>query len=102
MTYEERWEAFKVFHNDNPDIAARLACMAIQMIEVGVTNWPIRNLWEVMKFRLRKEGKRDLSMDDEFAPFYARLIMQRHPNQLRGLFTLRGDIPEHLPLEQLA
>jgi hypothetical protein len=102
MNYNDRWDAFKAFHNSHPNIYPQLVGMAFQMLEVGRPHWLMSNLWEVMKFRLAHNRLLDVSdMLDEYIPFYAELIMKRNPELRCWLWA--NDLPlDQLIMEQLA
>jgi len=89
-----RAEAFREFHAANPAVYAALVRLARRARQRG-SRVGLRCLWERLRWELSvetdtpREGE-PYRLNNNHAPFYARLIARREPD-LAGAFDLRGD-----------
>jgi hypothetical protein len=82
-------EAFYVFHAANPQVYAELVRLARQARRRGVQYVGINMLLEVTRwnFSLRTSGD-EFKLNNNWAPYYSRLIMLQEPD-LEGIFHTR-------------
>jgi len=82
-------ERFEIFHNGNPDIYKALIRRARQLKARGYKGVSIRLVLEVVRFDFMVfSTDQEYKINNNHAPFYARLIMQQEKD-LKGFFTLR-------------
>ena len=81
--------SFDNFHARNPQVYRELEAMAAQMVARGRRKIGIKMLFEVLRWNyyLNTTGD-DFRLNNNYAPSYARLILQNHPDW-QGLFELR-------------
>jgi hypothetical protein len=84
-----REEAFWQFHREHPEVYAELKRQALALRRAGRTHWSIRNLWEVMRQTFALQSDEEYKLNNNHAPFYSRLLMEREP-ELAGFFEVRG------------
>lgn len=82
-------EKFLAFHEANPQVARRIAKMALDLQRKGFRVYGIAALFEVMRFdyNLTTDGD-PFKLNNNYRAFYARLIMDKMP-KLDGFFRTR-------------
>ena len=87
-----REESFQLFHNQNRAIYRMLLLRAMNMKRYGFPGYSMRTLWEVLRWDIHR-GKikttDKFKLNNNHAPFYARLLMANRP-ELRGFFETRS------------
>jgi hypothetical protein len=84
-------EAFLLFHEDNPEVyraveeAARLHVNKLGIAPTSVDLLVHIARWEGVSATVSADG---FKINNNYTPFYARLILRRHP-EWDGLFRLR-------------
>ena len=81
-------EKFKKYHNDSPQIYNNIVQMARQKKTEGFSAYSIRTIWEVLRWNSEISGKDAYKLNNNYVPYYARLIMQNEPD-LAGFFEVR-------------
>jgi hypothetical protein len=90
MTIEPPISArFAEFHRENPRVYDELVRLARRGRQAGRTKMGINQLFEVLRWNvsLTTRGE-DFKLNNNYAPHYARLIMDRE-RDLAGIFELR-------------
>jgi hypothetical protein len=85
-------EAFRQFHAENPHIYAQLERLAFKLRNRGVEKWGIKALWEVLRYELAIATNSPVStfrLNNNYTAYYARLLMERNPEDLAGFFETR-------------
>ncbi len=94
---KQRAEQFKEFHLTNPQVYEHLTILAKQLrAHSEIKNWGIRNLWEKLRWDLATDLdvqplKGDFRLNNNYAPFYSRLLVRDYPHLFAGWLELRGD-----------
>jgi hypothetical protein len=80
---------FDKFHKDNPRVFEELVKLTEQAYSAGRTKIGMRMLFEVVRWnRFIKTTDHDFKLNNNNAPYYARLIMETYP-KYDGLFEVR-------------
>ena len=83
-------ERFEAFHTANPAIYDALLGLAIDMRQRGVRKWGIKAALEVVRWQYTiRTNSDDFKINNNYAPYYARLIMLCEPT-LDGFFEIRA------------
>lgn len=88
MTIEQK---FKEYHQANPHVYERLRAMALQARARGREKIGIGMLYEVLRWEhamATTDPSSEFKLDNNYKPYYARLIMQSDP-RLAGIFETR-------------
>ena len=84
-------DKFDEFHRLNPQVYAALESMAREMVNRGRSKIGIKMLFEVLRWNYymqTNDPNSDFKINNNYAPYYARLILQNHP-EWDGIFELR-------------
>jgi hypothetical protein len=83
-------ERFEQFHAKNPAVYRMLCERARELKARGLREYSMRTLWEVLRWHSQMNIKStdEFKLNDHYAPFYARKIMENEPD-LRGFFSTR-------------
>jgi len=84
--------AFQRFHAENPHVYVALERLAFKLRNKGVNRWGIKALWEVCRYELALNTNAPVStfkLNNNYTACYARLLMERNPEDLGGFFELR-------------
>jgi len=84
-------EKFEEFHRLNPLVADLLEGMANELIKRGRKKVGIKMLMEVARWSYQMDTddpSSDFKINNNYAPYYARLLIERHPNW-ESVFELR-------------
>lgn len=84
--------AFQRFHAENPHVYVALERLAFKLRNKGVTRWGIKALWEVCRYELALSTNAPVStfkLNNNYTACYARLLMERNPDDLGKFFELR-------------
>jgi hypothetical protein len=86
LTIEEQ---FRRFHEANPHVARILAQMALDLKRRGREHFGMKALFEALRYysALQTEGD-EWKLNNNHTSFYARLLMDRHP-ELEDFFEIR-------------
>lgn len=82
---------FLDFHDENPQVYARLRDIAREVRRTGRRHFGIRVIWERLRWIATFETTDpnvDLKLNDHYTRHYARLLMEREPD-LAGMFEVR-------------
>ena len=80
---------FEEFHIENPHVYRELRKLALDMKTRGVEQYGIKSLIEVLRWhRVMTTSDPKYKINNNWAPFYARLLMEQEP-ALRGFFETR-------------
>ncbi len=85
-------EKFAWFHRNNPHVYATLVRMARRVRRYHL-HWSMKGAFEVLRYmKDMRASTRDeeYKLNNNYTPYYARLIMENEP-ELAGLFRTRGD-----------
>lgn len=92
VSVEERFESF---HKANPHVYEALVALASSLKGQGRKTFGMKALFEFLRFSYALQTSGDsYKINNSYAPFYARLIMQNEP-QLTGFFNLRSRWGRH-------
>ena len=82
-------QKFDEFHQKNPEVYRELVYLAKEAKKAGRNRYGIKSLFEIILWpkALSTSGD-DFKLNNNHAPFYARLIMSREP-ELHDFFQLR-------------
>ena len=84
-------ELFEQFHQDNPHIYRRLVELVEEWLAAGRTRLGIGMLIERLRWDLNittTTQKTGFKLSNNFKPWYARLLVQNHPEWPEGLFQM--------------
>lgn len=86
-----RPERFEKFHRENPQFYVDLTTLARRFRDRTGRECGIQRLVEIVRFDLEMQSRTDeeFKVNNDFAAFYARLIMLREPD-LAGFFQVRN------------
>jgi len=92
-------ERFERFHAENPQVYGMLRRLAHEVRSRGIQHMGMRLLfervrWDMMMMTASCDG---FKLNNNFAPFYSRLLMNRCPS-LRGMFETRKMAGDQLEL----
>ena len=80
---------FRQFHQANPHVYARLRRLALDLKRKGRSRYGINGLLEVVRWHMSMETTDpEFKINNNHAPWYARLLMVREP-ELEGFFRTR-------------
>jgi hypothetical protein len=85
------YNKFRMFHMKHPEVYRELVKLARQWVAAGHHRLGIKTLFERLRWEWHISGISDtdgFKLNNNFAPYYARLIMEENP-ELDGLFELR-------------
>lgn len=102
-TYAERRRAFLRFHEQNPEVFARLVHFAREAKAAGRMRLGMRLLIERVRWEWSIEIRRtdEFRINDHVAPQYVRLLSETHPD-LASLFKRRERKPKTKPARHRA
>jgi len=83
---------FRRFHAENPHVYTALERLAFRLRNRGVQRWGVKALWEVLRYELAlntNEPVGTFRLNNNFTAYYARLLMERNPEDLGGFFETR-------------
>ena len=92
---------FQRFHAENPHVYSHLERLAFKLRNRGVQRWGVKALWEVLRYELALNTAEPVStyrLNNNFTAYYARLLMERNPEDLAGFFETRE---RHCPLDSI-
>jgi hypothetical protein len=92
MPYSRHFAAFQRFHAENPHVYVALERLAFKLRNKGVTRWGIKALWEVCRYELALSTSAPVStfkLNNNYTACYARLLMERNPDDLGDFFEIR-------------
>lgn len=84
-------DKFEEFHRLNPQVLVTLESMTREMVNRGRGKIGIKMLFEVLRWNYymnTNDPNSDFKINNNYAPYYARLILERHP-EWDGIFELR-------------
>ena len=82
--------AFTEYHESNPEVYAEIVGAARKLKATGRDVYGINSLIEVVRWHRNLSTRGDeFKINNNFAPFYSRLIMAREPD-LAGFFNTRS------------
>lgn len=84
-------EAFDRFHQANAWVYPTLVALARDLVASGRKRIGIKMLFEVLRwhyYRSTTDEASDFKINNNYAPYYARLIMENEPD-LAGVFSIR-------------
>jgi len=83
-------QAFLKYHSANPEVYAEIVGAARKLKATGRDVYGINSLIEVVRWHRNLSTRGDeFKINNNFAPFYSRLIMAREPD-LAGFFNTRS------------
>ena len=83
---------FLRFHQQNPMVYDQLERLAFKLKVKGVERWGIKALWEVLRYELAiatNYQMGEFKLNNNLTASYARLLMERNPEDLAGFFETR-------------
>jgi hypothetical protein len=86
VTSDRHAAAFREFHAENPHIYEALERMAFKLRNRGVERW------EVLRYELAIATNSPVTtfrLNNNMTAYYARLLMERNPEDLAGFFETR-------------
>lgn len=84
-------EKFEEFNRLNPQVYIALESMTRELVNRGRGKIGIKMLFEVLRWNYymnTDDPNSDFKINNNYAPYYARLILERHP-EWDGIFELR-------------
>ena len=91
MPNQETYDEFEEFRKENPWVEEELYEMMKELRARGFAHYGIMTMWGTLRFRKDKpnvKGVSEWSMNNNFTPLYARLLMEEHP-EFEGFFAVR-------------
>lgn len=88
----EIMERFLEFHSANPDIFELLVDYCRKLKRRGYQTGSIYAIYERVRWELMEEAGPDangIGIDNNYRPYYARLIMTTYPQEFAGFFKVR-------------
>lgn len=94
---------FLEFHAENPDVYDTLVRLARTKIQrTGCQKLGMQQLFEVLRWDIAMStGEADFKVNNNFAAYYARLIMRCEPD-LAGRFEIRRSGADSIPTQRQA
>ena len=92
MVSDRHAAAFLAFHTENPQIYEALERLAFKLRNKGVERWGMKALWEVLRYKLAIATNSPVTtfrLNNNYTAYYARLLMERNPEDLAGFFEVR-------------
>lgn len=83
---------FRRFHSQNPHVYSHLERLAFKLRNRGVQRWGVKALWEVLRYELALNTDEPVGaykLNNSFTAYYARLLMERNPEDLADFFETR-------------
>ena len=83
-------EQFEAFHAEHPEVYRELVALARLVKSRGRPHWGIKAAFEVARYTriVERDDAEPFLLNNNYAPHYARLIMDREPD-LAGFFAVR-------------
>lgn len=82
-------QRFEEFHAANPEVYSELVKLARELKLKGRSKYGIKSLFEIVRWhKALSTHADDFKLNNNHAPFYARLIMSNEPD-LKEFFNLR-------------
>tara|TARA_R110000751_G_scaffold35565_2_gene87410 strand:+ start:719 stop:1024 length:306 start_codon:yes stop_codon:yes gene_type:complete len=80
---------FDEFHGNNPEVYSELLKLSFDLKAKGRGKYGVKSLFEIIRWHraMSTEGD-EFKLNNNHAPFYARLIMAQEP-ELEGFFETR-------------
>jgi hypothetical protein len=98
----EQAAKFRDFHSRNPLVYTELVRLAREAKATGKPRVGIQMLFEVVRWHFfLKTTDADFKLNNNYAAYYARLVMDREPD-LDGIFNLRSSIADDYMDEEAA
>ena len=79
---------FNAYHQRNPLIYLKLRTLALRLKRVGAVSYGMKALFEILRFNALLQSDKKFKLQNNHAPYYARLLMNQEP-QLAGFFSTR-------------
>jgi diadenosine tetraphosphate (Ap4A) HIT family hydrolase len=93
LTTDEGQREFEKFHAANPQVMGFLVARireTLKHVRLWDARLSMRMFWEMARYeRIMKATGGNYALNNNLAPYYAREIMNAHP-QWRGVFQTRG------------
>jgi hypothetical protein len=87
---------FRAYHAENPEVYAKLREFALQAKASGRKHFGINMLHERLRWYTLIEAKHDtFKVNNNYRPYYARLLMAQEP-ELAGFFETRRSIADEM------
>ena len=82
---------FLRFHINNPDVFESLSKVAFDVFMRGYGRWSISAVMSVVRYNhmTTHDDLSSFKLNDHYAPFYARLLIEEYPNSFTGFFKLK-------------
>lgn len=85
---------FRAFHAENPFVYEEIRNLALALHKRGRTRYGLMALINVFRWhRAMDTDGDDFKINNNFSPYYARLIMANEPS-LNGFFSLRKSVAD--------
>ena len=81
-------EEFNAYHKRSPQIYQKLKTLALRLKCVGASTYGMKALFEILRYNALLQSDQKFKLQNNHAPYYARLLMQQEP-QLAGFFYTR-------------
>ena len=89
-------EAFRKYHEENPQVFELLKKRALQMKERGRKKYGINGLCEVVRWHVNLETRGDeFKLNNNHRPFYSRLLTALVP-ELKNFFNQRNAVADKM------
>ena len=79
---------FEQYHKDNPKIYKAFTRYAREAKHKGFKNYSSKSLFEIIRWHTTIKGGRVFKIDNNYAPDYARKMMQEYES-FKGFFRVR-------------
>lgn len=80
--------AFQRFHGEHPEVLREIRSVALKMKRRGFDSYSIMTIYGAVRYRLSLDSGEDYKLNNNYMPYYARLVMDTTP-ELRGFFKTR-------------
>jgi len=79
---------FNSFNRRNPSVYTKLLELSLRLKRVGASKYGMKALFEILRFNALLQSDKKFELNNSYAPYYARLLMQNEPS-LDGFFRIR-------------
>lgn len=78
---QDVWDKFLLYHEKNPAVWEEFERLTLKAIERGLDQWGAKGIFEVIRWRSEIERGEDFKINNNYAPYYARVFQLKYPNK---------------------
>lgn len=79
---------FEKFHGEHPEVIREIRSIALKMKARGFRSYSIMTIYGAARYRLSLESGEDYKLNNNYMPYYSRLVMETTP-ELSGFFRTK-------------